>query len=540
MASTQKKKKSILASGLALSFFTLISRVLGLIREITKAALMGTSQLSDAFGVAFMLPNLFRRLFAENSISVAFIPTFRSYLDDEKKEKKEIQEFLSATLSLVSLATTITVIIGIVFAPKIALLFSKHNSSDIILETSLLTRIMFPYLFVISIAAFFQGILNAHHIFSPSGFTPILFNIIVIACSYLLSDFAGNPARAMAIGVLFGGIVQALFQLPFVLRQGWKLSLRGLKKTFSNPGTRRVLLLIAPTIIGMAAYQLNDFVSSIIAKNTGIGVLSSIQYSLRLQELILGIFAVTLGTIILPHLSSLAQREKWQEYNHMLLTALKLIALITIPITFFSILFRDNLIILIYKTKEFSDDSVRLTSGVFFFHILGLFFIAANRILSPAFYAQSNAKLPTYAGIIGFAFNIILALILSKPMEGNGIALALSIASFINTIALFIFLKKIKNMNASSLSIQVLGYLIKLSLLSFIAIIPVYLIKTKLLSIFSMHNKIIAQAIPMAIAAMIFFSLGILLLLVTKDSLILSVINKITQKIKEIFFRKRI
>ena len=122
--------------------------------------------------------------------------------------------------------------------------------------------------------------------------------------------------------MILGGTVQALFQLPFVLKQGWKISLTGLKKTLANPGTKRVLRLIAPTIIGMAAYQLNDFVSSIIAKNTGIGILSSIQYSLRLQELILGIFAVTVGTIILPDLSSLAKREKWQDYNQMLLSAL--------------------------------------------------------------------------------------------------------------------------------------------------------------------------------------------------------------------------
>ena len=531
MVDTKTKKKNILASGLSLSFFTLISRILGLIREITKAALMGTSQLSDAFGVAFMLPNLFRRLFAENSISVAFIPTFRSYLDDDKKEKSEIQTFLSATLSLVSLATTITVILGIIFAPQMAVLFSKHNSADIISETALLTRIMFPYLFVISIAAFFQGILNAHHIFSPSGFTPILFNIIVIASSYLLIDYAGNPARAMAIGVILGGTVQALFQLPFVLKQGWKISLTGLKKTLSNPGTKRVLRLIAPTIIGMAAYQLNDFVSSIIAKNTGIGILSSIQYSLRLQELILGIFAVTVGTIILPDLSSLAKREKWQDYNKMLLSALKLIALITIPITFFSILFRENLIILIYKTNQFSDESVALTSGVFFFHIIGLFCIAANRILSPAFYAQSNAKLPTYAGIIGFACNIILALILSRSMGGNGIALALSIASFINSIALLFFLHRLSHMQAVFLTKQIIGYTIKLALLSLIAIAPVYLIKNRLLSIFSGYNKLIAQAVPMAIATLIFFSLGILLLLLTKDSLLLSIAKKIKQKI---------
>lgn len=165
---------------------------------------MGTSSLSDAFSFAFMLPNLFRRLFAENSVSVAFIPTFRSFLDAKDIQKKDTQAFLSATLTLVSFLTVITVLLGTALAPFIVSVFSKSESADVVKETVLLTRIMFPYLFVISIAALLQGILNAHNVFSPSGFTPILFNIVVIGSAYLLSGFSGNPARAMAIGVMGG------------------------------------------------------------------------------------------------------------------------------------------------------------------------------------------------------------------------------------------------------------------------------------------------------------------------------------------------
>ena len=187
---SKKKSTSLLSAGLSLSFFTFCSRILGLIREMTKASFLGTSSYADAFGIAFMIPNLFRRLFAENAISVAFIPTFRAFLEDSSQEGKQTtKEFVKATLTLVSFLTSLVVIAGIILTPFIIPFFYKGDDASVLMETTILTRIMFPYLFLISVAAFFQGILNGLKIFSPSGFTPVLFNIIVISFTYILSPF---------------------------------------------------------------------------------------------------------------------------------------------------------------------------------------------------------------------------------------------------------------------------------------------------------------------------------------------------------------
>lgn len=517
----KKEKKSLFASGVKLSFITLFSRILGVIREATKADFLGTTALADAFGIAFTIPNLFRRLFAENSVSVAFIPTFKEYLDNSNTEegRKITQDFISASLTLVSFLTALVVIIGIIVAPFIVKVFTNAEG-DIIQETALLTRIMFPYLFVISVAALFQGILNGLKIFTPSGFTPILFNLCVIGGTYLLSPYTANPARAMAIGVIVGGTIQALFQLPFVLKNNWKINFSSIKKAFTNPGTRKVMSLIGPTIIGMAAYQLNDAVSIALAGNAGTGVVSSLQYSLRLQELILGIFAVSIGTVILPDLTGFAKSQNWQEFNKMLTLAVRIIALITIPITFYSLVTGEHIISLVYKNNKFTDESVSLTMEAFKYHIIGLFFIAVNRIISPAFYAQSNTKSPTLAGIIGFVSNIIIALILVTPMAGGGIALALTIASGINTLFLFIFLAKNGTVSVLQIAKDMILYAIKMIAFSLIALIPVLFLKDELFNMFTGYNRFIAEGIPLVLSALLFAFIGILLLVITKDPLV--------------------
>lgn len=527
----KKEKKSLFASGVKLSFITLFSRILGVIREATKADFLGTTALADAFGIAFTIPNLFRRLFAENSVSVAFIPTFKEYLDNSNTEegRKITQDFISASLTLVSFLTALVVIIGIIVAPFIVKVFTNAEG-DIIQETALLTRIMFPYLFVISVAALFQGILNGLKIFTPSGFTPILFNLCVIGGTYLLSPYTANPARAMAIGVIVGGTIQALFQLPFVLKNNWKINFSSIKKAFTNPGTRKVMSLIGPTIIGMAAYQLNDAVSIALAGNAGTGVVSSLQYSLRLQELILGIFAVSIGTVILPDLTGFAKSQNWQEFNKMLTLAVRIIALITIPITFYSLVTGEHIISLVYKNNKFTDESVSLTMEAFKYHIIGLFFIAVNRIISPAFYAQSNTKSPTLAGIIGFVSNIIIALILVTPMAGGGIALALTIASGINTLFLFIFLAKNGTVSVLQIAKDMILYAIKMIAFSLIALIPVLLLKDELFNMFTGYNRFIAEGIPLVLSALLFALIGILLLVITKDPLVKLATKKIRSK----------
>ncbi len=548
-------KKSLVKSGLVLSIMTLASRIMGLIREMTKAAFLGTSAYADAFGIAFMIPNLFRRLFAENSISVAFIPTFRGYIEEEKQtqgkeqkklQHKETQNFISSTLTLVSFLTACVCVLGIIFARFIVPLFyGKDFDASIAAETTLLTRIMFPYLFVISVAAFLQGILNGCGIFAPSGFTPVLFNAIVVAITYILTpQLAQTPmgsnlpqealaARAMSFGVITGGCFQVLFQWPFVKKTGWKTTLTGLKNAFTNPGTKKVVALIVPTIIGMAAYQLNDLVSTALAGKVAVGTVSSLQYSLRLQELILGIFAVSIGTVILPDLSSLAKRNEWEEFNKMLVQAVKIITLITIPVTFYSLVCGKDLISLVYKTRNFDENSVLKTLGVFRFHIAGLFFIAVNRIITPAFYSQSNTKLPTLAGIISFGVNIVLAIVFSIFMKGNGIALALSVSSVVNTIFLFIFMKKMPSMDYKGLAKKMLVYILKMAMFGIIAAIPVYFLRPILLQKFEGHNRFFSYGFPVLITALVYFAVGILLLFISKDESASILAGKIKNKIKK-------
>ncbi|WP_443740690.1 murein biosynthesis integral membrane protein MurJ [Treponema berlinense] len=553
IAAEQKKsntKKSLLASGLSLSFFTLCSRILGLVREMTKASFLGTSKFADAFGIAFMIPNLLRRLFAENSISVAFIPTFRGYLEDtatsEKNsdEFKKTKEFLNSTITLISFCTTVVVILGIAFSPLIIPLFLDASDSVLTAEAVLLTRIMFPYLFVISVAAFFQGILNGVKIFSPSGFTPVLFNSIVIACTYIFTPLltknvadaelrAQMAARAMSFGVLIGGCVQAIFQLPFVIKTGWFCHFTSLKKAFKNPGTKKVIALIGPTVIGMAAYQLNDVISTALAGKAGTGIVSSLQYSLRLQELILGIFAVSIGTVILPDLSGLAKTQKWENFNRLLSQAIKIIALISIPVTFYSLVCGKEIISLVYKSKNFNDESVQLTLTAFRFHIAGLFFIAMNRVVAPAFYAQGNTKSPTLAGILGLAINMIFALILIKPMSGGGIALALTLGSLANSVLLFVFLKKNKQIDVKAVVGGTILYSIKMAVLSIIAAVPAFLVKNATSAFFAGRGRLVEFGGTVVLTAIVFAFAGILLLLITKDPVLASAKNMVLKKVKK-------
>ena len=537
-----KKSKSIVRSGLLLTLMTFASRIMGLIREMTKASFLGTGLYADCFSVAFMIPNLFRRLFAENAISVAFIPTFKDYLakGESDENKKSTQEFLHATFTLVTFLTACVVVLGVLLTPFIMPLFCKApeaGSADYAAqleyyllersETAALTRIMFPYLFLISIAAFFQGILNTCGIFAPSGFTPVMFNGIVIVSTYLLAPHTSNPARAMSLGVILGGSVQALFQWPFVMKTGWKVGVTSIKKAFSNPGTRKVLSLIAPTIVGIAAYQLNDTVSTSLAKYVGPGIASSLQYSLRLQELILGIFAVSIGTVILPDLSGFANKKDWSEFNKMLLQAIKIMTLISIPITAYSLITGRELISLLYKKNQFDDNSVAMTLGVFRFHIAGLLFIALNRIMAPAFYAQKKPKLPTIAGLINFGSNIILVLILSRPMKGNGIALALSVASLFNTVFLFIFMKKMESIEVGKLARGTILYALKMCVFSVIAAVPTYFVHKLTVDYFAGYSKIICYGAPIVISGIVFALIGVLELVITRDEIVRVILKKV-------------
>jgi putative peptidoglycan lipid II flippase len=507
-----------------LSALTLASRILGLLREMTKAALLGTSALSDAFSVAFLIPNLFRRLFAEGSIAVAFIPTLKEYLLGGDREK--IREFISCVFTFLTFLVTAAVVLGVLLCPLLIPLFSMQAFD----ETVFLTRLMFPFLAFISIAALFQGILNSVHIFAPSGLAPILLNVITIACAYMLSPFCKNPARAMAAGILIGGFMEAAIQFPFVWKRGFRFFFTGLGRAIKNPGTKAVLRLIGPTIVGMAAYQLNDLVSTALAGGAGEGVVSSLQYSLRLQELILGVFAVSIGTVLLPDLAEQAKSGRWENYKQRLAQAIDIVALIAIPITFFFLIQGETLIRLLYQTRNFNERSVDLTYRAFIFHMPGLFFIALNRILAPAFYAQSDSRSPTLAGLVSFGINMVLAVLLVGPMKGSGVALALTIASGVNTALLFVFLGRKSTMAIGEILGPAVLYAVKLMVFSCAAAVPVILLGPRIHAFFApMDIHFFRYGFPLFFEGLLFAAVGIVLLALTGDKQVKALV-RILQK----------
>ena len=228
----------------------------------------------------------------------------------------------------------------------------------------------------------------------------------------------------------------------------------------------------------------------------------------------------------MPDLSAYAKSGRWQEYNSTLTWAIKIIALITIPITFYSLITGREIIQLVYKTRRFDENSVALTLRAFTFHIAGLFFIAANRIISPAFYAQGNTKLPTLAGIIGFAVNITLAALLCSKWSGGGIAFALSAASLVNTIALFVFLKRLQSIDVASAVKATILYSLKMILFSIAASVPAWLAHKFFVAKCAGLGRVLGNGIPLALTALVFAAVGALLLLVTRDQAAMQILRR--------------
>ena len=229
-------------------------------------------------------------------------------------------------------------------------------------------------------------------------------------------------------------------------------------------------------------------------------------------------------------MSSLAKRQEWDSFSTLLIQSVRIIALITIPITFFSFITGENIITLVYKSNSFDDESVMLTLEAFRYHIIGLFFIAVNRIISPAFYAQGNTKSPVVAGIIGFAVNILLALVLVTPMAGGGIALALTLASLANTVFLFVFLAKTKTVSVAVVVKDMILYSLKLVVYSIIASLPLILFHNQIFSLIQSNNRFIREGGTLTVAALIFAFIGVALLLLTKDPVVKVVMDKIKRK----------
>lgn len=420
---------------------TLVSRVLGLVREQVRAVYLGTGAASDAFGLASTIPNLFRRLFAEGAMTAAFIPVFAEYLRRGKDE--ETRAFLSRFVTLLTLCVTAVSVLGIALTPWLIETFFSSRFGEVegkVELTILLTQLMWPYLALVSLAAVVQALLNAHTIFGPSAFTPVLLNAAIIACTIAFARSFSDPSFALVVGFLVGGVLQLAFQIPFLLRQ---TRVRfGVDFDVWGPGVRRVARTMVPGVFAAGIYQINVFVSQLVASTLEGGAIASLQYSIRLQEVVLGIFVVSLAQVILPTLARQTAAGDQEGVKATLQAATSLMAFATLPATVALILLGAPIVRLLFQSGAFDAASTDKTTFALTFHALGLFGIAVGRVYQQVFYAHKDLKTPTLVAATSAVVNVVLCFALAVPLAQGGIALAGSIAAAVTALLLAVTLRR--------------------------------------------------------------------------------------------------
>lgn len=429
--------RKIAFSAFSMSVVTFISRVFGLLREWLRGYLLGTTGSSDAFTIAFMFPNLLRRLVGEGAMTAAFVPVFSDYVF--KKSRDELEEFVKSFFTLLFTFLLIIVLLALFGAPILRYLLPRFaQDPQKITLTIFLTRLMFPYIMFISIAALIQAILNTYGVFVPSATTPILLNVSIIGIG-LAASTRIEPALAMSIGVVVGGVLQLLFPLPFMISKGVRF---GFRFDLKNPGVRRVFFLMLPGIVGAGVYQINVLVSEFIAATLEEGSVAALRFSNVLVELVLGVFIISISTVILPALSEKAGKGDRKGMIENLSFALRLVFIITLPATVGLAILRYPIVRMLFRYGQFTEQSAGMVTYALIFHALGLCGTGGTRVVVQMFYSMKDTRSPVYVGAVVMAANLALCYILSGPLRLGGIALAGSIAAYINFFALVFILKK--------------------------------------------------------------------------------------------------
>ena len=433
------EKEHVTRAAGVVGFFTFLSRVLGLARDILIANFFGSGMMADAFFVAFRIPNLLRRLFAEGSFSVAFIPVFTEYLQTRSKEEAFVLARAVSTF-LVLILTGIT-ILGIVFSPLIVRIIAPGfgGMGEKYALTVLLTRIMFPYIFLVSLVALFMGILNSLEHFAAPAAAPVFLNLSMIAALVFLAPSMRTPTVGLAIGVVVGGVIQVALQIPFLMERGLSFVPRW---NPNHPALRRIGVLMLPTLFGSAIYQVNQLVGTLLASLLREGSVSYLYYADRLVQFPLGVFAIAISTAVLPSLSREAAQRDLDGLKETLSHALRLTMFITIPAMVGLIVLREPIIRLLFQRGAFDAFTTIMTAQALLFYSLGLWAFAALRVFVSAFYSLQDTKTPVKVAAVAMLANIGLSLALMGPLKHGGLALALSLASTLQLCMLIFLLRR--------------------------------------------------------------------------------------------------
>ncbi|MBP9764650.1 MAG: murein biosynthesis integral membrane protein MurJ [Gammaproteobacteria bacterium] len=427
--------KELLKSTSVVGGMTLISRVLGFVRDVVAAHFFGAGLGNDAFIVASKIPNYMRRLFAEGAFSQAFVPILSEYRT--QKTQVEVEQFVGRVFGCLSTILAGVTILGILAAPLLVMLFAPGfaatGSGARLMLASDMLRITFPYLFFISLTAFAGGILNCYGRFAAPAFTPVFLNIMMILTTVILAPHLSEPVTALAWGMFAGGVVQLLFQVPFLRRL--KLLPRP-EFYWQDPGVRRILKLMLPALLGVSVNQLNLMLSSVFASFLPVGSVSWLYYAERLMEFPLGGFGVALATVVLPRLSRHHTKAENEHFSSTLDWGVRWVMLIGLPAATGLALLAGPLLTTLFQSGQFTDQDVISSQTCLVAYSLGIMGFMLVKIFASAYYAKQDVKTPVRMAVVTVIANLLFSLIFMTFLAHTGLALATSMAALLNATLL--------------------------------------------------------------------------------------------------------
>ncbi len=433
-SSAPKAGGGLLRSSLIVGIMTMVSRVLGLVRDVVVAFYFGSQAEADAFFVAFKIPNFLRRLFAEGAFSQAFVPVLSEYRT--KHSHEVVQGLVNRVAGTLGLTLTLITALAMVSAPWLVMLFAPGFRGDVAKLTLAgeMLRITFPYLLLISLTAFAGSILNSYNRFAIPAVTPVLLNLSLIGATVLLSPYFEQPVMALAWGVVIAGISQLLLQLPFLKQiQLLPVPMWG----FKDPGVRKILKLMAPAMFGVSVAQINLLLDTVLASFLQTGSISWLYYSDRLMELPLGIFGVAIATVILPTLSRQHAGDNPKTFSATLDWAVRMVLLIGVPAAVALYLLAEPLIATLFFHGRMDANDVFMSGMSLRAYAAGLMFFMLVKVLAPGYFARQNTKTPVKIAIFAMVSNMVFNLLLVWPLQHAGLALATSLSALMNAGMLF-------------------------------------------------------------------------------------------------------
>ncbi len=428
------------AAGL-ISGLTMVSRVLGLVREQVFAGLLGAGFYADAFQVAFRIPNLMRDLFAEGALSAAFVPTYAKALHEGGRAAGH--RLASRVMSVLMILLGALVLLAMIGADPIVRTLAggfagEPGKTEL---TVTLTRVMLPFLPLVSLAAVAMGMLNAEERFGPPALAPAMFNVVTIVCATVLWALGLDAYYVVvgwAIGTLLGGLAQFGVQLPALAEGGWRFRFEWAP---SDPALRRIATLMAPATMGMAAVQINIFVSTFFASYER-GAVAWLNYAFRLLYLPIGVFGVAMGTVAASGLARQAAAGEPEALRETLWRSLKSLAFLTVPSTVGLAVLATPIVRLLYEHGRFTPDDTVHTAAALFIYSLGLVAYASVKVLAPAFYALGRARVPLLASVLAVAANVVVIVALHPRFGYRGVAAGMLVSSLMNALVLLIVFER--------------------------------------------------------------------------------------------------